>query len=66
MVEDKRGKLLTLLNFRDTSHEIIKTLRLGLGSVGGEGQVVVLKVETNTRQVDFAVNSGCFEFLRVT
>lgn len=43
---------LTLLNLRDTTHEIIEALYVGLGTVHREGEVMVLEVETYAGKVD--------------
>lgn len=55
-----------LLNFRIPSDEVIKALGVRLGTVGREGEVVVLEVETNARQVNLALHAGFLEFLGVS
>ena len=56
----------TLLHLGHASNKVVEALGLGLGSEDGEGQVVVLEVETNTWQVHLGLNAGGFELLGVT
>lgn len=41
-----------------TTHEVIEALNVRFGSVGGEGQVVVLEVETDTRKIDQGLDTS--------
>ena len=48
------------------AHEVVETLGAGLGTVRGEGEVVVLEVETNTRKVDLGLDTCGPELRGVT
>ena len=54
-----------LLNLRITSDEVIKALGVRLGTIGREGKIMVLEVETNAGQVNLAFDAGFLEFLGV-
>ena len=58
--------MLTLLDFGNAAHEVVETLGAGLGTVRGEGEVVVLEVETNTRKVDLGLDTCGPELRGVT
>lgn len=55
-----------LLYFRVPAGEVIKRLDVRLGSVDGEGEVMVLKVATYTWQVHDWFDASTTELLRVT
>jgi hypothetical protein len=46
--------------------EVVERLCAWLGTVDGEGEVVVLEVETNTRKVDEWLDASLAELVRVT
>lgn len=58
--------MLTLLYFRYTSDEVIETLCFWLRTVYGEGQVVVLEVESNTGKINDWLDTSSLQLLRVT
>lgn len=60
------GPQHTLLYLGHASNEVVETLGLGLSAEDGEGQVVVLEVETDTWQVHLGLDTGGFELLGVT
>lgn len=49
-----------------TACKIIKALGAGLGTEYGEGQVMVLEIETNSGKVDDRLNAGALQFLGIT
>jgi len=55
-----------LLNLGVATDEVVKGLDVGLRAVGGEGQVVILEVETNTGKVDEGLDASLAELLGVT
>lgn len=55
-----------LLRLGITSDKVIEALSVRLGTVGREGKVVVLEVETNAGQVNLAFHAGFLEFLGVS
>jgi hypothetical protein len=55
-----------LLHLRNTPGEVVETICFWLGAVDCECQVVVLEVETDTRQVDERLHAGVAKLLRVT
>jgi len=55
-----------LLNFRNATNEVVERIDMRLGSVGREGKIVVLKVKTNTGQVDLAFDTSCLKLLWIT
>ena len=58
--------MLTLLDFGNAAHEVVETLGAGLGTVRGEGGVVVLEVETNTGKVNLRLDASGPELRGVT
>lgn len=57
---------LTLLNFWYAAYEVVETLGFGLGTICGEGQVMVLEVETYAGEIDDRLDASLLEFLGVT
>jgi hypothetical protein len=55
-----------LLNFWVTPDKVIERLCIRLGSVRGKGEIVVLEVEADTREVDDGLDTNFAEFLWVT
>ena len=55
----------SLLSLGVTSEEVVEALSVRLGTVSREGQVVVLEVEPNARQVNLAFHPGFLKFLGV-
>ena len=49
-----------------TSHKVIEGLDVWLGSEDGEGEVVVLEVETHAGEVDDGLDTSAAELLGVT
>lgn len=68
MNQNRIGRLgkHTLLSLGVTSNKVVETLGTGLSTVDGEGEVVVLEVETNTGKVDDGLNAGLSELGGVT
>lgn len=58
-------RIRTLLYLGISPSKIVEGLRPRLGSVDGEGQVMVLKIETDTREVDDRLDTDAAELLRV-
>lgn len=56
----------SLLSLGVTSEEVVEALSVRLGTVSREGQVVVLEVEPNARQVNLAFHTGFLKFLGVS
>lgn len=56
----------TFLHLRVAPGKVVKSLGAGFGSVHREGQVVVLEVETDTREIDDGLDAGAAELVRVT
>jgi hypothetical protein len=54
------------LNCRVSAGKVVKGLSGRLGPVRGEGQVVVLEVEPDAREVDDGLDSGAAELVGVT
>lgn len=59
LVEDR------LLDLRISPDEIVKTFNVRLGTEDGKRKVVILEVETNTREVDERLDAGLTELLGV-
>lgn len=55
-----------LLNLGNTTDKIVERIDVGLRSIGGEGEVVVLEVLTDTGKVDLAFDTNSLELLRVS
>lgn len=55
-----------LLNLGITSDKVIKGLDIGLSTEHGEGEVMVLEVETDTGKVDKRLDASAAELLWVT
>jgi hypothetical protein len=55
----------TLLHLRVTTGKVVERLGAGLHPVDGEGQVVVLEVQSDAWKVDNGLHSGTAEFVRV-
>ena len=55
-----------LLGHRVSAYEVVKGLNIWLRTVDGEGQVVVLEVETDTWKVDQGSYACPAELLRIT
>ena len=55
-----------LLSLGITSDKVIEAFSLRFGTIGREGKVVILEVETNAGQVNLAFHAGFLEFLRVS
>lgn len=53
------------LHLRVAANEVIKGLNVGLSTVHGKHEVVVLEVQTDTRQVDQGADTGAAQLLRV-
>ena len=49
-----------------TTDEVVERLGVGLGTVGCKGKIVVLEVQTNTREVDQRLDTRLAELLWVT
>ena len=56
----------TFLNLGIATHKIIEAFCIRLGTIGGEREVMVLEVETDTWQIDLALDAGFLEFLGVS
>jgi hypothetical protein len=54
------------LNSRVSAGKVVKGFSARLGPVCGEGQVVVLEVEADTRQVNDGLDAGAAELFGVT
>lgn len=55
-----------LLSLLISTDKVVEALDVRLSSVGGEGQVVVLEVQTNTGQVDQGLDASLAKLLGVT
>lgn len=55
-----------LLDFWVATNKVVETLDVGLSTVCGKGQVVVLEVETDTRKIDKRLDASLAELLGVT
>lgn len=53
-----------LLSLFVATDEVVEALDVWLGPVGGEGQVVILEIETDTRQIDQRLNASLAKLLR--
>ena len=54
-----------LLNLLVTADKVVEGFDVWFGAVGRKGQIVVLEVETHTREVHFWLNSDVLELLWV-
>ena len=63
--DNKRRGVLTLLNLRFSADKVVKTLCARLCAVGGKCEIVVLEVETDSRQVNFAFDARSLELLGI-
>jgi hypothetical protein len=55
-----------LLHLGDSTDKVVKGLAVGFGSEDRESQVVILEVETDTRQVDERLDSNSTKLFGVT
>lgn len=55
-----------LLGFGISTRKVIEGLRVRLGSIRGEGEVMILEVTTNAREVNKGLDSHAAKFLWVT
>lgn len=56
---------LTLLDLRIATDKVVKTLDARLCAVDGECEVVVLEVQTDSREVDDGLDASCAKLLWV-
>lgn len=61
-----RTVLLTLLSLGIAANKVVKAIGARLGAEHGEGQVVVLEIETNAWKVDNGLNADGPQLLGVT
>lgn len=55
-----------LLSLRIAPDEIVKALRLRLGSIGGEREIVVLEIEADAWEFNLAFHAGFLELLGIS
>ena len=55
-----------VLDYRVATNKVIKGLAIRLRAIYGEGEVVVLEIETNTWQVDLRLDACIAELLGIT
>ena len=49
-----------------TTQEVIEALGIRLGTICGEGEIVVLEVQTDPRKINHRFNTDVFQFLGIT